>query len=84
MSPAANAGEPPSTRIAVNGPAPPPVAVIPEPPSVAVAVRVSGRLDQPSGTPLRRVTGSVLSTRTIALPAAAERIPDPETATAWT
>ena len=75
-------GRPPSTWIAVNGAA---RRAIPEAASVAVAVSVD-RAVRPAapGRPLRRVTGSVLSTRRTVSPVAADRIPEPETATAWT
>ena len=75
-------GAPPSTRIAVKGPLGRRSAAIPEAASVAVAVRVSGWFDQPLGAPASRVTGSVLSTRRTVSAGAAERTPEPETATA--
>ncbi len=83
-SPTEMTGEASSTRIAVNGSGPPPAACIPASASVAVAVSTTGWLVQPPGGPPRVVTGSVLSTRSIAWPVSADLIPDSETATAWT
>jgi hypothetical protein len=61
-SPSALIGAPPSMRIAVKGSLLPLLAIMPEAASVAVAVRASGRLDQPLGMPASRIAGSVLST----------------------
>ena len=83
-SPLPVVGTPPSTRIAVNGP-PGPSDFIPEVASVAVAVRVTGRLVQPLGRPASLVIGMVVSTwTTVVSTNCADFIPDPDTATAWT
>ena len=64
----------------MNGPLGP-VGAIPESASVAVAVTRTGPFAQPAGR-RQATSGGVASTRTVALPASAERIPEPETATA--
>ena len=48
------------------------------------AVLLLNYVHQPADTPSIRVSGSVLSTRRIAVPAVAEGVPEPETATACT
>ena len=79
--PAAIVGAPPSIRIAVKG-APPPSRTIPEAASVARRGQRHGRFVQPPGSPASRVTGSVLSTRRAVVAGVADRMPEPETATA--